>query len=134
MKKKIIERNDYRLSCETFKDVMYQVAEGQELIFENYSGDMSTVFIHGESKYKAILQNKGRSIVLFSVNYEVVDVEEISDNIYGVVNIEDVFCFGVSFNQYINRHRFSWNCDNVINIIEGTIKERILFKDKEIVI
>ena len=134
MKKKIIERNDYRLSCETFKDVMCQVAEGQELIFENYSGDMSTVFIHGESKYKAILQNKGRSIVLFSVNYEVVDVEEISDNIYGVVNIEDVFCFGVSFNQYINRHRFSWNCDNVINIIEGTIKERILLKDKEIVI
>ena len=134
MKKKIIERNDYRLSCETFNDVMCQVAEGQELIFENYSGDMSTVFIHGESKYKAILQNKGRSIVLFSVNYEVVDVEEISDNIYGVVNIEDVFCFGVSFNQYINRHRFSWNCDNVINIIEGTIKERILFKDKEIVI
>ena len=134
MKKKIIERNDYRLSCETFKDVMCQVAEGQELIFENYSGDMSTVFIHGESKYKAILQNKGRSIVLFSVNYEVVDVEEISDNIYGVVNIEDVFCFGVSFNQYINRHRFSWNRDNVINIIEGTIKERILLKDKEIVI
>mgnify|MGYP003613587953 CR=1 FL=1 len=134
MKKKIIERNDYRLSCETFKDVMCQVAEGQELIFENYSGDMSTVFIHGESKYKAILQNKGRSIVLFSVNYEVVDVEEISDNIYGVVNIEDVFCFGVSFNQYINRHRFSWNRDNVINIIEGAIKERILLKDKEIVI
>ncbi len=113
---------------------MCQVAEGQELIFENYSGDMSTMFIYGESKYKAILQNKGRSIVLFSVNYEVVNVEETSDNIYGVVNIEDVFRFGMSFNQYINRHRFSWNCDNVINIIEGTVKERIFLKDKEIVI
>ena len=134
MKKKIIDRNDYRLSCETFKDVMCQVAEGQELIFENYSGDMSTMFIHGESKYKAILQNKGRSVVLFSVNCEAANVEEIYDNIYGVVNIEDVFCFGMSFNQYINRHRFSWNCNNVINIIEGTIKERILLKDKEIVI
>ena len=134
MKKKIIERSDYRLSCETFKDVMRQVAEGQELIFENYSGDMSTIFIHGESKYRAILQNKGRSIMLFSVNCEAANVEEILDNIYGVVNIEDVFRFGMSFNQYINRHRFSWNCDNVINIIEGTIKERTLLKDKEIVI
>lgn len=131
MKNKIIERSDYRLGCETFKDVMCQVAEGQELIFENYSGDMSTMFIHGESKYKAILQNKGKSIVLFSVNCEVSHADEMS---YGVVNIEDVFCFGMSFNQYINRHRFSWNRDNVVNIIEGAIKERILLKDKEIVI